>query len=289
MARARNIKPGFFKNEFLAEIPPLGRILFAGLWTLADRDGRLEDRPKRIKSEILPYDNCDVDKLLDQLAKSSEQFIIRYSADGKGYIAIPKFSEHQHPHMREGASKIPAPDKHGASTVQEQDKHRTSPALTLNPITLTLNPIHDVGQADCVPQIHKHFGNGKCNADIPYADIVDDLNKLAGTVYKHTSKATRKHIHARWVEGYRLPDFYCVNEKKVKEWQGTEMAKYLRPETLYGSKFENYLNQPETSSLQSKDPPGRRSLEDEHNKIMAEWEQKKAEAERSMEDDTKRT
>ena len=49
MARARNIKPGFFKNEFLAEMPCEVRLLFIGLWTLADREGRLEDRPKRIK------------------------------------------------------------------------------------------------------------------------------------------------------------------------------------------------------------------------------------------------
>ena len=48
MARARNIKPGFFANENLAECDPLARLLFAGLWCLADREGRLEDRPKRI-------------------------------------------------------------------------------------------------------------------------------------------------------------------------------------------------------------------------------------------------
>ena len=61
--RARNLKPGYFKNEGLADLPPLARILFAGLWGMADREGRLEDRPKRIKAEILPYDNCDTDKL----------------------------------------------------------------------------------------------------------------------------------------------------------------------------------------------------------------------------------
>ena len=49
MARARNIKPSFFMNENLAECDPLARILFVGLWTLADRDGRLEDRPKPLR------------------------------------------------------------------------------------------------------------------------------------------------------------------------------------------------------------------------------------------------
>ena len=54
MARARNIKPGFFKNELLAEMPPETRLLFMGLWCLADREGRFEDRPKKIKMELFP-------------------------------------------------------------------------------------------------------------------------------------------------------------------------------------------------------------------------------------------
>jgi len=54
VARARNIKPGFFKNDQLAECHPLARLLFAGLWCEADRAGRLKDRPKRLKVECLP-------------------------------------------------------------------------------------------------------------------------------------------------------------------------------------------------------------------------------------------
>ena len=65
--RARNIKPGFFKNEDLAECSPWARLCFAGLWTLADRDGRLEDRPKRIKAELFAFDAVDVDPLLGEL------------------------------------------------------------------------------------------------------------------------------------------------------------------------------------------------------------------------------
>ena len=60
MARARNLKPSFFTNDKLAELHPLGRLLFAGLWTIADREGRLEDRPKRIKTDVsLPYITAD--------------------------------------------------------------------------------------------------------------------------------------------------------------------------------------------------------------------------------------
>lgn len=115
MSRARNIKPGFFKNDRLAECDPLARILFAGLWCEADREGRLEDRPKRLKAEYLCYDNCDVDILLAQLYERG--FIVRYGAGECKYIQIVAFKKHQNPHVKEGASTIPAPDKHGASTV----------------------------------------------------------------------------------------------------------------------------------------------------------------------------
>ena len=77
MARSRNIKPGFFLNDELAECDPLARLLFAGLWCIADREGRLEDRPKRIKAEVLPYDDCDVDELLNQLAERSLLYVMK--------------------------------------------------------------------------------------------------------------------------------------------------------------------------------------------------------------------
>ena len=139
MARARNIKPGFFTNDVLAEVDPLGRILFAGLWTIADREGRLEDRPKKIKAQILPYDDCNCDALLQALHKYG--FILRYELDGNAYIQIVKWSEHQNPHIKEAESTIPAPYKNSASTVQVPKKEETSPADSLNPITDSLNPI----------------------------------------------------------------------------------------------------------------------------------------------------
>ena len=117
MSRSRNIKPGFFTNEELAEIEPLGRILFAGLWTIADREGRLEDRPKRIKIETLPYDDCNVDFLLKAL--NDKGFIVRYQVNDEPYIQIINFSKHQNPHKNEKPSEIPAPDLHHTSTVQE--------------------------------------------------------------------------------------------------------------------------------------------------------------------------
>ena len=125
MARARNIKPGFFTNDQLGELPPLARLLFAGLWTLCDREGRVEDRPKKIKAELLPYDACDGDELLSMLADAG--FISRYEVGEKRVIQVLEFAKHQNPHVKEGPSSLPAQCKPGAGPVQEQDKSEPLP------------------------------------------------------------------------------------------------------------------------------------------------------------------
>ena len=113
MARSRNIKPGFYKNEDLAECSIWARFIFPGLWMLADREGRLEDRPKRIKGELLPFDSQDMEPLLRELAAKLDAkgnpFIIRYEVDGVRYIQITKFKDHQSPHYTEKESVIKPP------------------------------------------------------------------------------------------------------------------------------------------------------------------------------------
>ena len=76
-----------------------------------------------------------------------------------------------------------------------------------------------------------------------YTRICTQLNEKAGTAYRPTSGATQRLIKARLAEGFTVEDFYKVIDTKCAEWAGTDMAKYLRPETLFGTKFENYLNQ----------------------------------------------
>lgn len=73
--------------------------------------------------------------------------------------------------------------------------------------------------------------------------IIDYLNQSIKAKYKYTTKGTISCIKARFKDGFVLDDFYNVIDKKVNEWLNTDMEKYLRPETLFGNKFENYLNQ----------------------------------------------
>lgn len=137
MARARNIKPGFFANDELAECSPMARLLFIGLWTLADREGRLEDRPKRIKGLIFPFDDCAIVDLLDELAAAG--FIVRYEHSGRNYLCIPTFGKHQRPHANEQASTIPPPDK-ALSTKVESHCNQGDNRFALNEELGILNP-----------------------------------------------------------------------------------------------------------------------------------------------------
>ena len=123
--RSRNIKPSFFKNEELSECSMAARLLFAGLWCLADRSGRLEDRPKRIKAEIFPYDPLNIEKELSDLA--AKGFIVRYSVDSSNYIQITNFQKHQYPHIKEPESTIPAPCENHASPSESLIPHTESP------------------------------------------------------------------------------------------------------------------------------------------------------------------
>src|SRR4030095_12649862 len=146
--RIRQIKPEFFLDDELAlSCCRDARFLFAGLWVLADRAGRLKDRPARIKAQVFPCDEDMTPYLIERLLRelTGGDFIRRYEVNGKRLIQIRTFEKHQHCHVNEPPSQLPPPEelptenrtstvqasyKHGASTVQEPDEHRSSPAAS---------------------------------------------------------------------------------------------------------------------------------------------------------------
>ncbi|GAA0179071.1 hypothetical protein SH2C18_20150 [Clostridium sediminicola] len=87
--------------------------------------------------------------------------------------------------------------------------------------------------------------------------IIDFLNEKANTSYKASTRANKKVIEARLNEGFKIDDFFKVINIKSLEWMGTDYEKYLRPQTLFGTKFEGYLNQK---------PCSNRGLPSYHNK-----------------------
>ena len=88
---------------------------------------------------------------------------------------------------------------------------------------------------------NKELNNKESNKDI-YSEVVDYLNFMTNKKYKLVD-SVKSSINARLKEGYTLDDFKTVIDKKCVEWSNTEMSKYLRPQTLFGTKFDSYLNQ----------------------------------------------
>ena len=107
MARSRNIKPAFFLDEVMAALPHETRLLFIGLSTIADREGRLQDNPRRIGASLFPYESAlPVDAMLSSLNACG--FIRRYSVAGESFIQVMTWAKDQNPHPKEAASVIPA-------------------------------------------------------------------------------------------------------------------------------------------------------------------------------------
>ena len=87
---------------------------------------------------------------------------------------------------------------------------------------------------------------------VPYQEVVEYLNQKTGKNFKHTSKVTQRHIRARLAEGFTIRDFMQVIDKKSSDWfRDQKMKEYLRPETLFGTKFESYLNSKTTTAKQT--------------------------------------
>lgn len=137
--RIRTIKPEFFRSESVASLDPLTRILFQGLWCLADRDGRLWDRPRRIKVEVLPYDDCDIEAALRDLERA--ELIARYHTTTGNAIQIVNFTKHQRITGKESekASEIPdisaqvpydEPPKTGEATGKHSGSNGETPGIT---------------------------------------------------------------------------------------------------------------------------------------------------------------
>lgn len=124
-------------------------------------------------------------------------------------------------------------------------------------------------------------------------NIISFLNSTTGSKYKASTDKTRRLIAARLAEGFTVDDFQAVITKKAKEWTGTDMAQYLRPETLFGTKFEGYLNQPEVRNNR-RSPLSRAEQERQEainvvNELIAEYEEEERQNGQSEHDESNST
>lgn len=131
--RTRPLKPSFCKNEVIAEVDPWCRLVLQVLWMMADRNGRLEHRWKKIKAEGFPHDDAatvNVPGRLDELAKHG---LIRvYEVRGNRYIEIPNFTKHARPHRDEQVDETipPPPEKIPAHPVPAPIQHGEKPTTS---------------------------------------------------------------------------------------------------------------------------------------------------------------
>lgn len=230
MARARNIKPGFFKNEDLAECSLAARLCFAGLWTMADREGRLEDRPKRIKGELFAYDTLEVEPLLAELAKWG--FIRRYTVAGERFILITKFVEHQVPHGTEKDGSIP--DEAGYLTVNERGKNGYITGNSrLEPYSLTVKtqePTPSSNDALTVKEVVSDGGQNTLNPESGFLNP-ESLNPLPPR-----GRSRRSAKPEGPAEGF--DEFYAAYPRKIakidaiKAWNAVAPGDELRRRIL---------------------------------------------------------
>ena len=201
MARARNIKPAFFDNDELAEIHPLGRLLFIGLWTLADHKGNLEWREKRIKKQLLAYDDCDISKLAINLDKSG--FIRFYSDQDKIYLNIVNFNKHQNPHKN------------------ERDKGSEIPELTESMVqTIDFNAL----------TINLDKSGLKRNSS--HSNRADSLNLIPDSLIPITESLNQEETHNGDKSPCRFAEFWDLYGKKVDSKKCEAKFKKLKADDI---------------------------------------------------------
>lgn len=163
-------------------------------------------------------------------------------------IRIKNWETHQN---IEGMERVKQLTRERVKRHRERKKQEVLPAPKECNVNVTLRNATDIDkELDIEIDKEREEKNtykkpGKpADISLPYQSIVQYLNQMAGTNYRHTTKKTQQLIKARFQEGFTEDDFKIVIDKKVREWvQDQRFSKYLRPETLFGTKFESYLNE----------------------------------------------
>ncbi len=256
MARTRSIKPSFFKNEYLAECEPMARLLFVGLWTLADSQGRMEFRPLRIKAELFPYENCDILGLLKQLADRG--FVRAYESGDLKVLEIPTFGEHQRCHPDERDEGLPPPDESAETIVFPGENAKPgNPALEPGnpPASCAFNPLILLPSSSSAPSTPKR----RCSKP------ADPLRWSAESGWEGITDADR----AEWSQAYPAADL-PVELAKATQWLKANPKKARKSNwrkwltTVWLSKCQDRGGTHRTPGVRPDDKPPPKSWKDEY-------------------------
>jgi len=238
MARTRSIKPEFWSDEKLAQISLQARLLYIGLWTTCDDAGRTKAHPIWLRSQIFPYDSFpekQIEAWLKELIDLNR--IVPYTINGERYFTVPKFHEHQKiQHPSPARNPDPPPDSIEKAHEEYGEIHEES------------GEAHEQTETETETETETIL---KCRVEP--RQIIEYLNQKLGTRFKNGNSATQKLIHARIKEGFTLENFHYVIDLKYEQWNDDpKMKGFLRPQTLFGTKFESYLQETRSGSSMDK-------------------------------------
>lgn len=192
------------------------------------KDGKLEKFPKLFEGLAFQF-KIKNEALLEAIEAMLKQYFLLQ--EDENYI----WSDRVHRNLQERKMKYQCKVEAGRlggikSGISRSKDNKNEALLEANEALLEAN------------ELKKRKEKKIYNIYIPYEEIINDLNKCSGKKYKHNTEKTKSYILARWKEGWKIDDFKTVNKHKCEEWKDTDYERYLRPETLYGNKFESYLN-----------------------------------------------
>lgn len=230
MAQRRMFSKKIVETDFFMEMSPTAKLLYFYLNMSADDDGFVGN-PKTIK--LISGATDDDLKIL--IAK---QFIIPFDS---GVIVIKDWKIHNYIQK----------DRYNQTQYLDEKKQ-----LLVEENGTYTKCIQDVYSLDTQVRLGKskdrldksnNTMSDKSDDVIPYSEIISYLNEKTGRSFR-TTEAHKRFIKARWNEDYKLDDFKRVVDNKVADWTGKTIngqpaEKYLQPSTLFGTKFDNYLNQ----------------------------------------------
>jgi predicted phage replisome organizer/uncharacterized phage protein (TIGR02220 family) len=244
------------KIDFISGLPEGDSLLV--IWVrLLTMAGKCNSNGFIMLSESIPYDEDMLahkfkkPSTIIKLALETFQRLDMLTKNNDGCFIITNWDKHQN---------VLSLEKIRNQTRKRVAKHREilkkiSSNSSLDLKDKELKDLKDKEIKDNKKDIDIRAKNVTCNVTncvtSIYKEIIDYLNDVCGTRYRLVD-SNKKHINARLEDGYALDDFKIVIDKKYAEWNGTEQSKYLRPETLFGTKFDSYLNQLETKNKKSR-------------------------------------
>ncbi|MGI6095025.1 MAG: conserved phage C-terminal domain-containing protein [Lachnospiraceae bacterium] len=244
MANRRMFSLDVVDTDRFMEMPTTSQALYFHLGMRADDDGFVSS-PKKITRSA----NCSDDDLKLLITKG---YIIPFQS---GVVVITHWNQNNHvqrDRYKETQFKIER------QQLSLMDNIYTAKSINIS--TLDTKCIHDVSKVDTQVRLGKDsIDKNKYNVEqsptiYPYEEIINYLNQKTGKNFKANGKETQKHINARFKEGFTLEDFKKVIDRKSAAWKGTEWERYLRPATLFGTKFDSYLNECPAAVIPQKEP-----------------------------------